>query len=157
MNKLLAASLLAAGLVSTSAIAADTYNLSVSATVLGRCSFTQAAGQTLTLTNTLGGIDPSSGTNATGSANITYKCTKGQAPAFSANLGSNEGGTGANRVSDGTNFMVYTLNLTTGGAGTGFGAAENKTLAVAGTVLPAQFQNAAVGTYTDTVTISVTP
>ena len=157
MNKLLAASLLAAGLVSTSAIAADSYSLSVSATVLGRCTFTQAAGQTLTLTNTLGGIDPSSGTNATGNATITYKCTRGQAPSFTANLGANEGGTGSNRVTDGTGFMAYTLGLTPGGAGTGFGAAENKTLTVAGTILPAQFQNASVGTYTDTVTINVTP
>lgn len=158
MNKILAASLLAAaGLASTSAVAADSYSLSVSATVLGRCVFTQAVGQTLTLTNTLGGIDPSSATNATGNATITYKCTKGQAPAFSANTGANDGGTGTNRVSDGTNFMVYTLGLTSGGAGTGFGAAENKTLTVAGTIVPAQFQNAAVGTYSDTVTINVTP
>jgi len=157
MNKLLAVSMLAAGLASTSAIAADSYSLSVSATVLGRCVFTQAAGQTLTLTNTLGGIDPSSATNATGNATITYKCTKGQAPAFTTNLGANEGGTGSNRVTDGTGFMVYTVGLTSGGAGTGFGAAENKTLSVAGTIVPAQFQNATVGTYTDTVTINVTP
>jgi len=157
MNKLLAVSMLAAGLASTSAIAADSYSLSVSATVLGRCVFTQAAGQTLTLTNTVGGIDPSSATNATGNATLTYKCTKGQAPAFSANTGANDGGTGTNRVANGTNYMVYTLGLTSGGAGTGFGAAETKTLTVAGTILPAQFQNAAAGTYTDTVTINVTP
>ena len=158
MNKLLAASLLAAGLVSSaSAIAADSYSLAVSATVLGRCVFTQAAGATLTLTNTLGGIDPSSATNATGNATVTYKCTKGQAPAFAANTGANDGGTGTNRVANGTNYMVYTMTLTSGGAGTGFGAAENKTLTVAGSMVPAQFQNAAVGTYTDTVTINVTP
>ena len=157
-TKLLTAGLLAAGLMtSVAATAADSYTLGVSATVLGRCIFTQAPGATLTLTNTVGGIDPSSATSATGSANITYKCTKGQAPAFTADLGVNASG-GNRRVFDGSSdYMVYALNLTSGGSGSGFGAAENKTLAVAGTIVQANFQNAAAGVYNDTVIINVTP
>jgi hypothetical protein len=125
--------------------------------VLGRCKFTQAAGSTLTLTNTVGGIDPSSATSATGSANITYKCTTGQAPAFTNDTGLNASG-GQNRVADGAgNFMVYTLALTSGGNGAGFAAGADKTLAVGGTITQANFASAPVGTYTDTVVLSVNP
>jgi spore coat protein U-like protein len=155
-TRILALSLLTAG-VCSSAIAADTYSLAVSAQVLGRCKFTQAAGSTLTMTNVVGGIDPSSATNATGSANITYRCTNGQAPAFTNDTGTHVSG-GNMRVADGSgNFMIYTLGLTSGGAGLGFGAASDRTLAVAGTITSANFASAAVGTYTDTVVISVTP
>lgn len=156
-TKLLTAGLLAAGLMtSVAATAADSYTLGVSATVLGRCIFTQAAGATLTMTNAAGGIDPSSATSATGSANITYKCTKGQAPAFTANNGLNF--LGNRRVFDGaSDYMVYSLNLASGGSGSGFGATENKTLVVSGTIVQADFQNAAAGVYNDTVVINVTP
>jgi len=128
-TRLLTASLLAAGLMtSVAATAADTYSLGVSATVLGRCIFTQTAGATLAF----GSIDPSSTSNATGSATLTYKCTKGQAPTFAAGLGTNTDGTN-NRLATGspaTDHMIYTLALVSGGSGTGFGAAENKSLTV---------------------------
>ena len=156
-TKILAAVLLTAGMAS-SAIAADTYSLGVSAQVLGRCKFTQAAGATLTLTNVAGGIDPSSATSATGSANITYRCTSGQAPTFTTDLGTHASGANM-RVADAgaTNFMIYTLSLTSGGSGSGFGAGSDKTLAVAGTITSANFASAPVGTYTDTVVVSVNP
>jgi len=155
-TKILTAVLLTAGLSST-AMAADTYSLAVSAQVLGKCKFTQLAGATLTLTNTVGGIDPSLGTDATGSANITYRCTTGQAPTFTTDTGAHVSG-GSMRVADGAgNFMVYTLALTSGGAGAGFGAGSDKTLAVGGTILAANNAAAAAGTYTDTVVVSVNP
>jgi hypothetical protein len=152
------AALAATGLVTAfSAAGADTYSLGVSAQVLGRCKFTQAAGAVLTLTNTVGGIDPSSLTSATGTANITYKCTTGQAPAFTNDTGTHASG-GSNRVADGAgNFMIYTLTLTSGGNGAGFGAGADKTLAVGGTITQANFASAPVGTYTDTVVVSVNP
>ena len=155
-TKILALSLLTAG-VCSSAIAADTYSLAVSAQVLGRCKFTQAAGATLTLTNTVGGIDPSLPGNATGTANITYKCTTGQAPAFTTDTGTHVNA-GNMRVADGAgNFMIYTLTLTGGGSGTGFGAGQDKTLAVGGTITQPNFVAAPAGTYTDTVVVSVNP
>ena len=155
-TKILALSLLTAG-VCSSAIAADTYSLAVSAQVLGRCKFTQAAGATLTLTNTVGGIDPSLPGNATGTANITYRCTTGQAPAFTTDTGLNVN-LGNMRVADGGgNFMIYTLTLTGGGNGTGFGAGQDKTLAVGGTITQPNFVAAPAGTYTDTVVVSVNP
>jgi hypothetical protein len=154
-TRILAFSLLTAGLCS-SAIAADTYSLAISAQVLGRCKFTQAAGATLTITNTVGGIDPSLAGNATGTANITYRCTTGQAPAFTTDTGTHVSG-GNMRVASGVNFMTYTLALAGGGNGTGFGAGQDKTLAITGTITNANYVAAPVGTYTDTVVVSVNP
>jgi hypothetical protein len=155
-TRILVLTLLTAG-VCSSAVAADTYSLAVSAQVLGKCKFTQAAGATLTLTNAVGGIDPSLAGNATGSANITYKCTSGQAPAFTTDTGTHVSA-GNMRVADGSgNFMTYTLTLTSGGSGAGFGAGTDKTLAVGGTITQPNFVAAPVGTYTDTVVVSVNP
>ena len=140
------------------AAAADTYSLSVTATVQGICKFTQAAGQTLTFTNNVGGgIDPSLAGNATANATITYKCTSGTAPSSFTGVGANDTG-GNHVVKNGTNSMIYTVALTGGGAGDGFGAGStNKTLTVAGTIVPAQYQGAVAGTYTDTLTVTVAP
>lgn len=153
----LAISMLAAGAMS-SAFGADTYSLAVSATVLGRCKFTQAAGQTLTITNTAGGIDPSLAGPATGAATITYKCTTGQAPTFTTDTGTHASG-GNMRVADAgsANFMIYTLALVGGGSGTGFGAGQDKTLTVNGTITAANYAAAPATTYTDTVVVSVNP
>ena len=152
----LALSMLAAGAMS-SAFGADTYSLAVSATVLGRCKFTQAAGQTLTITNTVGGIDPSLAGPATGNATITYKCTANQAPAFTTDTGTHVSA-GNMRVADGAgNFMIYTLGLAGGGNGSGFGAGQDKTLTVSGTITSANYVAAPAGTYTDTVVVSVNP
>jgi hypothetical protein len=155
--KILAATLLTAA-ATTSAIAADTYSLAVSATVLGRCKFTQAAGATLTITNVLGGIDPSAAGPAGGTVNITYKCTTGQAPAFTTDTGTHASG-GSNRVADAgnANFMIYTLGLAGGGNGAGFGAGTDKTLVVTGTITAANYAAAPAGPYTDTVVVSVNP
>jgi len=155
--RILALSMLAAGAMS-SAFGADTYSLSVSATVLGRCKFTQAAGQTLTITNTVGGIDPSLAGPATGTATITYKCTTNQAPAFTTDTGTHASG-GNMRVADAgaTNFMTYTLGLAGGGNGAGFGAGTDKTLTVTGTITSANYVAAPAGAYSDTVVVSVNP
>jgi spore coat protein U domain-containing protein, fimbrial subunit CupE1/2/3/6 len=140
------------------AFAADSYSLSVTATVQGICKFTQAAGQTLTFTNNVGGgIDPSLTGNATGNATITYKCTNGTAPSGFTGAGVNDAG-GNHLVKNGANSMIYTVALTGGGAGDGFGAGStNKTLTVAGTIVPAQYQGAPAGTYTDTLIVTVAP
>jgi hypothetical protein len=153
-TKLLAVALFAAG-AATSASAADSYSLTVNANVIGMCKFTQAAGAILTLTNVVGGIDPSSATNATGTANLTYQCTKGQNPTFATGNGANWSGT-ANRVSNGTDFMVYTLAYGAPTTGAGFGGG-NLTIAVNGTILPTDFSAASAGLYTDTVPVNVTP
>ncbi|HET7401492.1 MAG TPA: spore coat protein U domain-containing protein [Usitatibacter sp.] len=148
----------AAAAFSFPAPAADSYSLIVTATVQGICKFTQASGQTLAFTNNAsGGIDPSLAANATANASIAYKCTSGTAPSTFTGVGANDTG-GNHVVKNGTNSMIYTVSLTGGGAGDGFGAGStNKTVAVAGTILPAQFQSAPAGTYTDTLVVTIAP
>jgi spore coat protein U-like protein len=154
-TKLLAAAFIATGL-SLNAAAADTATLTVQATVSGICKF-QTNTATLTLANSAGNIDPSSATSATGSTTLAYKCTKGQSPVFANNNGLNYTGSSlAVKHASLPDVMAYTLSLTNTGAGNGFGPAA-QTLTMSGTITQANFQNAAAGSYSDTVTITLTP
>lgn len=145
----------AAAAAAPAALGAGGYTLTVNATVAPACRFTQAAGQVLTLTNTVGGIDPTLATNATGATTLTYKCTNGQAPSFTF-AGANDSA-GNHRVLNGANAMVYTTAFTGGGAGSGFGSGTDKTLILNGTITAAQFGAAAAGTYTDTLSVDILP
>ena len=151
-TKILAASLVAAGL-SFNAMA-DTATLTVNASVVGVCKF-QAAGATLTILQAGNPIDPSVSTAASGSTTIDYKCTKGLTPVFSAGNGSNF--LVGRRVSNGTDFMLYSLTLTPpAGTAAGFAAAAQQ-LAIAGGIAIADFQAVSAGAYSDSVTLTVTP
>jgi spore coat protein U-like protein len=155
--KSLACALIALGACGI-ASAADSYNIAATATVNALCKFTQAAGQTLTFTNTTGGIDPSIATDATASTTVTYHCTKGTSPTlFTASSTQDTGGNHV--VKNGTvGSMIYTVALTPGGAGDGFGTGStDKSLGVAGTITQASFGTAAAGTYTDTLTVTIAP
>lgn len=156
----LALALVATGLVaSASAFAASaTHDLAVSATVTGNCRFNAASGTTLTLANSGGAIDPSLATDATGTANVLYRCTKGTVANVSAGNGLYFSG-GSRRVRlDASNEMPYSLSMSGCNAtGTGHGAGQNLTCAVSGTILAADHQNATAGAYTDTVVLSITP
>lgn len=154
--KSLACALIAFGAFGV-ANAADSYNIAATATVNALCKFTQAAGQTLTFTNTTGGIDPSIATDATASTTVTYHCTKGTSPTlFTATSTQDTGGNHV--VKNGAAAMIYTVALTPGGAGDGFGTGStDKSLGVAGTITQAQFGTAAAGIYTDTLTVTVAP
>lgn len=154
-TKLLAMALVASGL-SLNVAAADTATLTVQANVSGICKF-QTNTATLTLANSGGNIDPSLATSATGSTTLGYKCTKGQAPTFANNNGANYTGTSlAVKHATLADVMAYTLTLTDTGPGNGFGPAA-QTLTMAGTITQANFQNAAAGAYSDTVTITLSP
>src|SRR5690242_6542024 len=103
---LAAATLVLAG---AAAQAADTQNLSVTATVQAKCKFTSAV-QTLNFT-----IDPASASAVAGtlSGNVTYKCTKGTTPTLAADNGLNLSG-GTRRMKDGSatpNYLPYTLSV----------------------------------------------
>ena len=53
--------------------------------------------------------------------------------------------------------MAPTITSSNTGAGTGLGSGKDQTLTVTGTILQANFQDAAVGAYTGNMTVSVTP
>jgi spore coat protein U-like protein len=156
----LALALVATGLMaSASAFAASaTHDLAVSATVTGNCRFNAASGTTLTLANSGGAIDPSVATDATGTANVLYRCTKGTVASVAAGDGLHFSG-GSRRVSlDASNYMPYSLSMSgCTGTGTGHGAGQDLTCAVSGTITATNHQNATAGAYNDTVVLSITP
>lgn len=152
--KFAAIGLLAAG----SAIAADSNTLTVNATVNGTCKFTTAT-STVNIANSGGAIDPSLATNATGQTTVQFRCTNGTTSAISADNGLNfSAGSRRVRIGATTNYMPYSLALTGAAqAGTGHGAGNEKTLTIDATIVAADHQNAAAGSYADTVLLSLTP
>jgi spore coat protein U-like protein len=138
------------------ASAADTQNLTVSASVQGVCRFSSAA-QTLSF-GTLNPATDGATTPGTGAA-VTYRCTKGQVAAVTADSGLyDSGGPRMRHATVLTDFIPYTLTITDGTqTGTGFGAGEDKALGVAGSVSLTNYQNVSAGDYSDTVVLSITP
>jgi hypothetical protein len=58
----------------------------------------------------------------------------------------------------GANPLPYTLGFAGGTqTGNGFGAGQDLTLVVTGTIAVADFQNAFAGAYTENVTLNITP
>ena len=138
--------------------ASTTHTLNVTATVSGTCRFNTAGPTTLTIATGAGVIDPAAAGPATGSATVTFRCTTGTSSAITADDGANASGPGARRVTDGATFMGYSLALTNAvQVGTGHGAGQDKTLTVDASIAAVNYQNAAAGAYTDTVTLTITP
>jgi spore coat protein U-like protein len=159
-TKLLVLALAATGamIAAPTFAATTTHTLSVSATVSGNCSFSTGGPTALTIATGAGVIDPSAAGPATGTANVTFRCTTGTTSAITGDNGLNFSG-GSRRVKNGVaNFMPYTLGLTNAAqVGTGHGAGQDKTVAVDASIVAADYQNAAAGAYTDTVTLTITP
>ena len=159
---LIALSLAAAGLVASvpGFAASATHSLNLSATITGNCRFNTAGPTAVTIGTpaAVTAIDQSeTPAAATGTANVLYRCTTGTTAATTAGNGLNF--SGSRQVCVGASpCMPYSLNLV-GGAqvGTGHGAGQDKTLAVTATISSANYENAAAGTYTDTVVLTITP
>ena len=134
-------------LMTGSAMAAGSNTVAVSATVLGTCTISGG-------TAAFGPLDPTSpvAVNA-GGTDPQVTCTNGTAYTITDDDGMNESGVNANRMTDGTNFIAYSLGYT--GSGTGSGSAVGIGLTAA--VVQAAYQNKPAGSYTDTVTLSVLP
>ena len=132
------------------AVALDSQSLAVSATVSGICKFSSTSTPLA-----FGTIDPSLATDKVVPANVKYKCTKG-----TASLGVTATG-GTTRTLTGvtaSNLLNYSLAFSGGTqTGTGFGAGQDLTLVVTGTITAAQYQNVAADTYSESVTLNITP
>lgn len=131
------------------AAAADSTTLAVSASIQAVCKF-----NTTSYALGFGSINPSGGSNATATANVTYKCTNGTTP---SGIAPTSGGLSRTMTDGGTNSLAYTLSLGAIAAGSGFGSGETKTVVVSGTITPTQFQNAVAASYTENVTLDITP
>ena len=134
------------------AMAADTTTVAVSATVVGTCKFT--AGGTIPF----GNLDPSVGTNQTPAVTQpTFWCTKGADYTITDDGGLHESGPTNRRMLHAslTEYIPYSFTYTA--AGKGLGPANILTMNIASTVLGADYINASAGSYTDTVTLTITP
>jgi spore coat protein U-like protein len=147
--------------VTGAASAGGTHVISVSASVTGACVV-----NTATSTLDFGTLNPVSGgtVNATWSGG-TFRCTNGTTYTVASNDGlweSSSGGANnrmklstASDCTTATNCIRYTLTSNTGG--TGSGMTTNISFAVTGQTTLADYQNAAEGSYADTVTLTVAP
>jgi len=144
-------------------MASGTATVNVNATVNGACAFT-----TPNATVNLPSLDPSTSNQAdvTASASLSFWCSQNTSYTITQNSGNNSSTVGSPNMSDGASHLLpYTLGLLTPGmpiAGTqatGSGAGKNSpiALAVTGTVKYADYSVAVPGTYTDTVTLTITP
>ena len=150
-QKLIAAACACAALMmSGMSQAADSHVITVNATVAGTCKFNSAA-STVSLT-----LDPTASTNVNQTGSVLYRCTNGTTPAFALSSGSTSSATGGNLV-NGAESIPYTFSSTSGGNGTGMAAGQEKTLSVTVTVNQAAAANVSPLTYTDTITIDLTP
>lgn len=147
------AALLAAG---ATRAASDSTTFTVTATVVKTCRISADT------TVPVGTYDPFATVEATsGAGKVTVKCTKGGAYTLTLDKGSNEGGTGARRMTDGTEFLNYELYSDVGGT-TAWSApvTVNKAKGMAGDdhVVVAKVavgQDVSVGAYSDTVTATI--
>jgi spore coat protein U-like protein len=158
LHAAIAASLLA---LAGSASAAGTHTITVSAAVTGTCVV-----NTATSTLDFGTLDPAAGGNVTATwSGGTFRCTNGTTYTVASDDGLWESSAGGanNRMKlstaancgTATNCIRYTLtNATTG---TGSGMTNNISFNAVGTTTLADYQNAAAGSYADTVTLTVSP
>ena len=135
---------------------ADTGTLAVSATISPTCKLTSVPPMSFSL-------NPVTTANGTANSVVTYRCTKGTAPAgFTVGGGASPYASGTSPLKGtGTNtdtlpFSITWTNPTT--AGTGLGTDQTpQQVTLSGTILNADFVNAAADTYSTNVAVVITP
>jgi hypothetical protein len=145
----------ASAMFATDAAAVDNASVTVSAQVLGICKFNSGQTPVVTIANSGATINPSLAGPATGNAAILYRCTRGTAPGFTVPTPATVTCTTAGTC--GATTMAPTLSSVNTGAGSGFGSGQDKTLTVTGQLTQVQYQDMQAGTYSGTVTVTVTP
>ena len=124
--------------VAGKAMALDSANMTVNATVLGTCGISSAPTINLTL-------DPSSGRDVTGNGNIDFICTNGTGYTLAGPAGGTMTGPGN---------IIYALGYTNlVGVGTGLTQTSVATV----TVPYANYATVPAGAYTETVVVTINP
>ena len=162
-RNLIALSLAAAGLLASlpSFAASTTHTLNLSAQINGNCRFNSAGPTALTIATPVSGtlIDQSeTPAAATGTAQVTYRCTTGTVANSTADDGTHFSGGSRNVCVGASPCMPYGLVLSGHqSTGTGHGAGQDLTLTATATIVSSDYENAAAGTYTDVVVLTITP
>lgn len=153
MKKLMAIAAAAAlTALAGTALAADTNTLTVTASVKESCAFSD-----LNSTLDFGALDPAVGTDVDVSSTTKFWCTKGTgAVTIAAGNGMNFGTKRQMKDSVSGDVLPYDLNLTPDGAAN-LGPDTPRTLTIAGTVLGSDYKSKSVGSYSDTVILTITP
>jgi len=141
-------------MLATPARAADSIDVPVSANVVGVCKFSTGQSPSVVIANSGVDIDPSLAGNATGSANVLYRCTNGTVPTFALTGGATLTLT---CIACGGATMAATMTLTPPASPNGQGFATDLTLQLSGTIPSATYGTAAIGTYNGTQTVTVNP
>ena len=163
MKRILFAGLGLVGLLAGQTVYAQATSatIAVSAVVPKVCRF-YSSPAAMVIEHSGGVIDPLSGSNATGSSSILYKCQTGIAPEFDIGQPTTLTGTWASPktavvplAGSSTNLNASITITATGGAGTGLGSGQEKTATIGGVIAPADFSTALADTYSATVTIAI--
>jgi hypothetical protein len=140
--------------------AADSSVVSVTATVVssGSCSFT-----THTANLNFGNLDPSNPVDVTTTTSVLFRCFRWFIFPVTYFIGDDDGlyqtGSDANRMRHTTiptEYLPYAFSLNPQ-SGNVTGNWTNHTLTITGTVRGVDYQNAAMGNYSDRVIVSIEP
>lgn len=142
---------------------ADTGTLAVATVIVSKnnCKFAAGTAPVATVVNNGTAIDPSLTVTATGSATATFTCNGSSASAtftVTANDGAHASGPGLRQMRHATvatEFLPYTLAFSPASATVSKGTPVTVTMTAS--VLSADYQGALAGTYSDTVTVTVSP
>lgn len=139
------------------AAASDSATVTVNATVIAVCKF-DTSSATITIKNGGAGdtIDPSMTGDATGTATLDYRCSKGTTPGFSTTPASPTTVVCSTAGTCGTSTMPVSVTFSGATAGTGMGSGQGQQVTVTGKILEADYVNADVGSYTRAVTVDFT-
>lgn len=157
-NRIVLKAIAAALLTASGVASADTQSLAVSATVPAICKFSTAS---RTLSFDIAANPFAATVSGVLDAAIQYKCSNGTAAtSVTRNDGANSiaAGTPRMRRAATADYIPYTLTFSGDTqTGTGFGSGQEKTLTVTSSIAAADFANATAGTYTDSVTLTLSP
>lgn len=133
--------------------AAASAPLGVGVTAVGNCKFHGPPGLLA-----FGNLDPYSGQDASASATLMFKCTKGAAWSVSDDGGMHELAAGSYRMRHTAldAHIPYRLNYRNS-SGTSQGANVQQILTIDGLIRAGTYAGAPVGSYSDTVTITLSP
>jgi spore coat protein U-like protein len=134
------------------AMAAESAEIRVSATVINTCKITS------TEDIAFGQLDPSAATDVTAEGAVTFKCTKNADYTVSVDHGSNWDGTAGKRQmkSGGKDVLPYALAESSfSGKGSGFTTPIR--LALRASLAGAAYRDLPADAYTDTLRVSINP
>jgi len=139
-------------LMAGTAMALDTANVTVTATVAGTCQFATVPSLDF------GSLDPAVGAAVNPApVDLTFNCTTGVGYTLTDNKGGAAGSLSSNLVL-GADTIPYSLTYSNDvGIGLGGGVANELTSSLTGSIAAGVYSSAPAGAYTDTIVFTINP